>query len=210
MDYANAQYQLIAPRLLEKLRNNNFTAHYAVDKQGAVAMLLQLAKAGDQVAFGGSMTVKQLELGKALQEHGCTIMNVMRGVSAEAMEYRRKHLLADLYITSSNALTLNGELINMDSIGNRLAGMMFGPKRVVLLIGMNKVVKDINAGMERVQMVAAPQNSIMFARPTPCAQTGYCVNCNSPERICNITAIMHKAPRGADIHIILVGENLGM
>lgn len=210
MDYANAQYALVGPRLVEKLKQNNFNACYVANRQAAVQAVLTLATVGDTVAFGGSMTIKELELGAAVKAHGCEVMSVQSGVSAEAMDKRRQHLTADVYISSSNAITMDGELVNTDSIGNRVAGMMFGPKRIVLVIGMNKLVKDINAGMERVKMVAAPQNSILFARSTPCAKTGYCVNCNSPERICNITTIMHKAPRGADIHVILVGESLGM
>lgn len=210
MDYVKAQYSLLGPKVVEKLKSNNFNAYYAMDKKAATDLLLGLVKVGDQVAFGGSMTVKQLELGKALKEHGCTIMSVMRGISEEAMEKRRKHLTADVYISSSNAVTMNGELVNTDSIGNRIAGMMFGPKRMVIVVGANKLVKDINAGMERVHSVVAPQNCIMFDRKTPCAKTGVCINCNSPERICNITTIMHKAPRGADIHVVIVGEHLGM
>lgn len=210
MDYVKAQYNLLGPKVVEKLKNNHFKAYYTADKETMLDIVLGLAKAGEQVAFGGSMTVKQLELGKALKEHGCTIMGVMSGISEEAMEKRRKHLAADLYISSSNAVTMNGELVNTDSIGNRVASMMFGPKRIVIVVGANKLVKDINMGMERVHSVAAPQNCIMFDRATPCAKTGVCMNCNSPERICNITTIMHKAPRGADIHVIIVGENLGM
>lgn len=210
MDYANAQYALVGPRLAEKLKQNNFNACYVSSKQEAVQAVLALANSGDKVAFGGSMTVKELELSAALKAHGCEILSVKSGISPEAMDKRRQHLTADLYIVGSNAVTMDGELVNTDSIGNRVGGMLFGPKRIVLVIGLNKLVKDINAGMERVKMVAAPQNCILFDRPTPCAKLGYCVNCNSPERICNITTIMHKAPRGADIHVILVGESLGM
>lgn len=210
MDYVKAQYSLIGPRMVEKLKANNFSAYYVKDKQLAVQTVMDLAKPGDKIAFGGSMTVSDLKLGQALREHGCQIMSVQRGISEEAMDKRRQHLTADLYITSSNALTMDGELVNTDSIGNRIAGMVFGPKRIVLVIGLNKLVKDINAGMQRIKMLAAPQNSILFDRPTPCTKVGYCVNCNHPERICNITTIMHKAPRGADIHVVLVGENLGI
>lgn len=210
MSYAEAQYKLLGSRIVDKLKFNHFNACYVADKQAAVQAVLDLTAVGSSVAFGGSMTVKELGLSKALQAHGCTIMPVLSGVSPEAMDKRRRHLMADVYVSSSNAVTMDGELVNTDSIGNRVSGMMFGPKRIVLVIGLNKLVKDISAGMERVKLIAAPQNSILFERATPCAKTGYCVNCNSPERICNITTIMHKAPRGADIHVILVGEQLGM
>lgn len=210
MDYAEAQYKLLGARIVDKLKFNHFNACYVDDKQSAVQAVLDLTATGSNVAFGGSMTVKELGLSKALQAHGCKIMSVLSGISPAAMDKRREHLTADVYISSSNAVTMDGELVNTDSIGNRVSGMMFGPKRIILVIGLNKLVKDINAGMERVKLIAAPQNSILFERATPCAKTGYCVNCNSSERICNITTIMHKAPRGADIHVILVGERLGM
>ena len=153
--------------------------------------------------------MEELSIGKLLQELGNTIFNHQGLPPAEAYNVRRKQLTSDVFIASSNAVTLDGEIVNMDGSGNRVAALSFGPKRVIVIMGANKIVKDEVEARRRIAMTAAPMNADRLNRKTPCVITGVCANCNSPERICSITSIMHKAPSTSDFHVIIVGEALG-
>ena len=132
------------------------------------------------------------------------------GISKEtALERRRQGLAADFLITSTNAITLDGLLVNLDGTGNRVAAMIFGPRQVILAVGMNKVVRDLEAARERIKRYAAPVNARRVGYKTPCAQTGICSDCSSPQRICNMWSIIEGQPVPGRIHVKLIGENLG-
>lgn len=127
----------------------------------------------------------------------------------EAMELRRQGLMADVMIASSNAITLDGKLVNLDGSGNRVAAMTFGPKKVILIVGMNKVAPDLESAIARVKHYAAPVNVIRIGYKNPCAETGLCIDCRSPQRICNMWSIIEGHMAKGRIHVKLVGEDLG-
>jgi hypothetical protein len=128
----------------------------------------------------------------------------------ELIERRRKALLSDLFITGSNAVTECGKLVNLDMIGNRTAAIAFGPKKVVIFAGRNKITADMVSGMERVRNVAAPLNAKRHDFQTPCAKTGRCHDCSSPQRICNTWSIMEKSYPKGRIKVVLINQNLGL
>lgn len=129
----------------------------------------------------------------------------------EKFEERRKSLCVDLFLTGTNAVTCDGKLVNLDMWGNRVNGINFGPRHVVLFVGTNKIVADLDAGMEKIRRVIAPRNAARFERyPTPCQNTGDCVDCSSPNRICNVWSILDKCWPRQRIHIILIDETLGI
>ena len=128
----------------------------------------------------------------------------------EIMERRRRALLADLFVTGTNAVTEQGELINLDGTGNRVSAMVFGPRHVVLFIGANKIVPDVAAGMQRIKEYAAPANAIRHDFATPCAKTGKCMDCNSPKRVCNTWTIMEKSRPEGRIKVVLIKQALGL
>ena len=202
-------YELTGKKVVEALNKNRFKAEYADTKAEAVEAILKLINPQDTVGMGGSITLDELSIGKLLQELGNTIFNHQGLPPAEACNVRRKQLTSDVFIASSNAVTLDGEIVNMDGSGNRVAALSFGPKRVIVIMGANKIVKDEADARRRIAMIAAPMNADRLNRKTPCVITGVCANCNSPERICSITSIMHKAPSTSDFHVIIVGEALG-
>jgi hypothetical protein len=127
------------------------------------------------------------------------------------MEIMRRQLTCDLFLTSSNAVTLSGWLVNIDGNGNRVAALTFGPKKVIVVAGRNKLVDgDLTAAIHRVKNIAAPPNAKRLNCNTPCAKTGFCANCNSPDRICRIIHVMDRKPRVADLHVLIVNEDLGL
>ena len=127
----------------------------------------------------------------------------------EVMEIRRAHLNSDIFITSTNAVTETGELVNIDGTGQRVAAMIFGPKKVVVVAGVNKITGDLEEGLWRTSNVAAPMNARRLHSKTPCVETGECDDCVAPGRICGITTIIHRRPSRIPFTVVLVGEKLG-
>lgn len=201
-------------RTLEALKKNGFEALYAPTREEAVSKVLDFVARGAVVGLGGSVTLRELGLPDILRSRGHEVADHWeagrRGATSdEVLEIRRKHINSDVFITSTNAVTENGELINTDGGGQRVAAMIFGPKRVVVVAGVNKIVGDLKEGLDRVRNVASPMNARRLNRNTPCVVTGVCSDCDSPDRICNATTIIHKKMRNTDTAIILVGEKLG-
>ncbi len=164
------------------------------------------------VSFGGSMTV--LEAGLLDSLKAVKNLNVLdtfdRTISPDAMiELRRQALLSDLYLCSVNALTADGVLLLLDGIGNRTASVQFGPKKVVLLVGRNKICRSIEDGFARIKQVAAPANCIRLQKKTPCTKTGYCMDCKSPDRICSTWTMMTRCHPQGRIHVVLINEDIG-
>jgi len=117
---------------------------------------------------------------------------------------------SDVYLTGTNALTIDGKLVNEDATGNRVASMIFGPRQVIVIAGINKIVKDVDSALERIEMHAAPMNSRRLKYPNPCAETGFCSDCSGERRICNIVTIMRKKPAQTEVTVIVVGEEMGL
>jgi hypothetical protein len=146
-----------------------------------------------------------------LEAQGHTVYNHWKpGLSKEDnLEMRKSQMTSDLFLSSTNAVTLNGELVNIDGIGNRVNSINFGPGKVILVAGCNKIVEDVQEGIHRIKNVAAPLNARRLNMDIPCAKVGKCVDCNSPNRICRIIVIHERRPQLTDLLVILVGEELG-
>ena len=199
----------------ETLEKNHFEVHIAADRDAASALVLDklLPQIAPQtLSWGGSKTFIQTGLYDRLKAG--TDMTVLDTYDTalnneEKLERRRQSLLVDLFVTGTNAITASGHLINLDMIGNRIAALTFGPRNVVVLAGRNKVVADLEAAWERIKAYAAPVNSMRLDMKTPCAATGVCHDCKSPQRICNTWTITEKSfPKGR-VRIVLINEDLG-
>jgi len=200
-----------AQGLVTALKRKGYTAHYADTKSEARELALSLIPAGAEVGFGGSVTTRELGLVECLLQKGHTVFDHWQpGLSPEQiMEIRRKQVISDVFLTSANAVTAAGEIVNIDGLGNRVAGAIFGPKCVIVIVGVNKIAQDIDKALERSHSVAAINNARRLNLPTPCSKTGECIDCNSPQRICNISVIQHRRPAIAEYHVIVVGEEIG-
>lgn len=166
------------------------------------------------VSWGDSMTLHATGILEELKkQEGIEIIDTFaRGVEREILiEKRRQALLADLFFTGSNAITETGKLVNLDMVGNRVGGITFGPRHVVLFIGRNKLVQDVESAMRRIKAYAAPVNAIKHEGwKTPCRKTAYCMDCSSPDRICNTWVINEKCYPKKRIKIVLINENCGL
>ena len=198
-------------RTLASLEKNGFKTLYMATKREAADEVLKLIPKGVLVGVGGSMTVRELGLVEALIRRGNEVaQHWQAGLSEEErMVARRRQLTSDVFLTSSNAITEGGQLVNIDGAGNRVAAMIFGPKKVIVVAGANKIVKDLNEALERVRKVAAPMDARRLNLKTPCAVSGVCTDCDAPDRICRVTTIMDRKPLKTDITVVLVGEELG-
>ena len=198
-------------RAVEKLAAHDFEAIYVRTKEEAVRELWKRITPSQQIGVGGSVTIRGLGVLEKMEAQGYTIYDHWkRGLSGEnVLEIRKKQMTSDLFLTSANAVTLNGELVNIDGIGNRVNSINFGPGKVILVVGYNKIVENVQEGIERIKNVAAPLNARRLNIDVPCAKVGKCVDCNSPNRICRVLVIHERKPTSTDILIILVGEELG-
>ena len=201
----------IAGKVVEALQKNNFTATYVGTRQEALDKLAALIPGEATVGIGGSWTIKEVGIDTLLEERGNTVFNHNKpGLSPEeSLALRRQEMTCDVFLTGTNALTLKGELVNVDGAGNRVAAMIFGPKKVIVITGINKIVTDVDAAMDRIELFAAPINNKRLSRPNPCTITGECMDCQGPTRICNVTTVMHKKPAASDVEVIIIGEELG-
>lgn len=217
MDHPIDHYwQIRLTALKEALEGNNFEVFIANNAVEAGHLVLEkiLPKAGARrVSWGGSMTFIATGLYDALK--GMPQLELLdvfnKGLAPEdTMELRRQALLTDLFITGTNAVTETGELVNLDMTGNRVAAITFGPRHVVILVGRNKIVPDLEAAMVRIKEYAAPANAMRLDKKTPCVKTSVCEECKSPDRICNTWTITQKSfPKGR-IKVVLINENLGL
>ncbi len=193
------------------LGKSGFDAAYFSSREEAVRHALGFVKAGDRVGFGGSMTVVELGLKERAIAAGAVALD--HGDPALSPEEKAATRLAqqtcDLFISGSNAVTLDGALVNVDGSGNRVSALTFGPKKAVVLAGVNKIVADEEAGYRRIREYAAPMNNKRLGIPNPCVAKGVCCDCAGPIRICKVYSTLKRMPAGADITVIIIGESLG-
>ncbi len=198
------------------LVKNNFDAFIVQTVQEAQALVLEtiLPQTGAKtLSWGGSMTFKDTGLYELLKDrHGLDIVDTYApGLSLKASwERRRQALLTDLFFTGTNALTLDGKLVNLDMIGNRVGALTFGPQNVVVLTGRNKIVANLDEAISRIKSYAAPANAIRLAKKTPCAKTSVCHDCASPDRICNTWTITEKAFPPKRVKVVLINQDMGL
>jgi hypothetical protein len=198
-------------KVVEKLVAHEFEAVYTKTREEAVQELWKQITPKQKIGVGGSVTIRGLGILEKLEAEGHTMYNHWKpGLSNEnAIEIRKSQMTSDLFLGSVNAVTLNGELVNIDGIGNRVNSINFGPGKVILVAGYNKIVEDVQEGIKRIKNVAAPLNARRLNIDVPCAKVGKCVDCNSPNRICRVIVIHERKPSWTDILIIVVGEELG-
>lgn len=211
-EFSTWHVDTLGAKTVESLTKNNFKASYVKTRKEAVEAALALIPKDATVGMGGSWTTQaELSLHSILEDRGNTVYNHGKpGLTPEqAMDFRHKQLACDVFLVSSNAVTLDGKLVNVDGAGNRVAAMIFGPKKVVVIAGINKIVRDVAEAERRIELYAAPINNKRLGRPNPCTQTGVCMDCQGSTRICNVTTIIRKRPPLTDIHVIIVGEELG-
>lgn len=198
------------------LEANNFEVHVAGDAAAARVLVLESIVPSLKpavVSWGGSMTLGATGIAGALQaDASLTVIDPYEaGISpAEAYERRRRALLADLYLTGTNALTEDGRLVNLDMIGNRVGGLNFGPRHVIVLVGRNKVAATLEDAMRRVKAYAAPANAMRLGKKTPCAASGTCGDCKGSDRICNVWTITQKSFPKHRIKVVLIDQDLGL
>jgi len=209
-------WQIRLTNLKEALEENNFQVFIAKNGEDAKTIALEKIIHGigpKSISWGGSMTFVATGLYDALKNNpDMEVLDTFdKNISPEDMlERRRQSLLVDLFITGTNAVTESGQLVNLDMFGNRIAGLTFGPKSVIVLIGRNKIVPDVETAIERIKEYAAPVNAMRLDKKTPCVKTSFCEECNSPGRICNTWTITEKSfPKGR-IKVILINERLGL
>ncbi len=195
-------------KVVKSLKANNFKVEYVDRAKDAIPIILNAIPADASIEMAGSVSVAQLGLLDLLRERGNKGLEPPKPEQFSFEEMRKNR--RDVLLVSSNAVTLDGKLVNLDGMGNRVATMFFGVKQVVLLIGANKIVRDVNEALDRVQNTSAPYHAKNLGTNTPCAKTGICTDCSAPQRICNITTILSKKPPTVDFLIVLVGEDLGL
>jgi L-lactate utilization protein LutB len=196
---------------LKNLKKNGFDALLVSNAEEACKSILDRFSSFDTYGVGGSDTIRKIKILDELRKKGKIVYDHWQdGLSwEENLDIRLKQGRSDCFLCSANAISLTGEIINVDGAGNRNNAMSFGPKKVIIVAGINKIAKDIQAAIERVHEVAAPMRAKSLNMQTPCAETGICSDCNSPQRICRITTILHRRPMLTDISVILINQSLG-
>jgi len=203
-------YQKKAEFLIKNLEKRNMTAYYCPDSSRAVEKVNSLIKENSAVSWGGSMTLNEVGILESLEKRNLTLLDRAKAESRkEVEEIYHKALNSDYYLMSSNAVTQSGKLINIDGTGNRLAALIYGPKNVIVVVGMNKVVIDEDTALKRVKNQAAPKNAVRLNKNTPCAETAKCHDCQIKDTICCQTVITRRSARKNRIKLVLVGEELG-
>ena len=200
----------IIDRTIESLKENGFNVKYFEDSKSAKAAILDEVTPGQTVGFGGSMTVADMEIYEALQDRTNPVYWHWKAKEGEdRKDILRKAATADIYLSSTNAITENGILVNIDGTGNRLSGMLYGHDRVIIVAGVNKITRSLDEALIRIKNVATPANAKRLGMNTPCAKLGKCMNFSVPDRLCRATLIIDRQPNGVPITIYLIGESLG-
>ena len=199
--------KLLAQTVIKGLKSRNMTGYYAASKEEAKQIALSLIPEGSSVTMGGGMSVHEIGLVDALKDGNYNF------IDRDAYEDKRAAMLmaydADVFLSSSNAITQDGVLVNIDGNANRVSAIAQGPRKVIMIVGMNKVCDDWDVAMKRARNVAAPINTQRFGLNTPCTKTGTCMDCKSPDTICCQFLITRFSRHAGRIHVILVNDNLG-
>lgn len=202
--------ELLAQKVIKGLESRNMSGYYAANKEDALKKALELIPEGSSVTMGGAMSAHEIGLVEAVKSGN---YNFIDRDTAKTPEEKRAAMLAgydaDIFLSSANAMTDDGILVNIDGNSNRVSMIAQGPKKVIFIVGMNKVCDDIDGAMKRARNVAAPINAQRFGLSTPCSKTGSCMNCKSPDTICCQFLITRFSRHKDRIHVILVNDNLG-
>jgi L-lactate utilization protein LutB len=199
--------ELLAVKVIRGLESRNMAGYWAADRKAALETALSLIPEGSSVAMGGCMSAREIGLVDALKGGN------YRFIDRDAYEDKRAAMLAaydsDVFLSSANAMTEDGVLVNIDGNSNRVSAIAQGPRKVVFIVGMNKVCADFDSALKRARNVAAPINAQRFGLDTPCSKTGACMDCKSPDTICCQFLLTRFSRHPGRIHVVLVGESLG-
>lgn len=199
--------ELLAQKVIKGLQSRNMSGYYAANSEEALRLACSLIPEGSTVTMGGAMSAHEIGLVEALKQGNYHF------IDRDAFEDKRAAMLqaydADFFLSSANAITEDGVLVNIDGNSNRVSAIAQGPKHVLFIVGMNKVCDDVDGAMKRARNVAAPINAQRFDLSTPCAKTGSCMNCKSPDTICCQFLITRYSRHQGRIHVILVNDTLG-
>lgn len=199
--------ELLAGKVIEGLRSRNMEGYYASSREEALKKALELIPEGSSVTMGGGMSIHEIGLSKALKEGNYNF------IDRDAYEDKRQAMLmaydADFFLSSVNAMTDDGILVNVDGNSNRVSAIAQGPRHVIFIVGMNKICSDVDSAMKRARTVAAPINAQRFGLDTPCSKKGTCFDCKSPDTICCQILITRFSRHKGRIRVILVNDNLG-
>ena len=193
------------------LGKNGFDARYVATGAEALEIISSLVRPGMTVGFGGSMTLNAIGAQEKVRSLGAEVLdhNAAGIDDQRKLELRRAQLTCDLFLSSSNAVTLEGDIVNVDGGGNRVAALTFGPKKTVVVVGANKIVRDLNEAFDRIETTASPMNNKRLDRPNPCVKAGICQDCQGDTRICRVYQVLRRRPLYSDFTVIVVGEPLG-
>ena len=202
--------QLLAKKVIKALESRHFESYYCETKEEALKKVIDLIPEQSSVTWGGSMTIRDLGITKSLNEGNYNTYDRDNAKNSEESAYiMRKAFTCDYYITSSNAISEDGEIVNIDGNGNRVAAICFGPKNIIIVAGINKISKNLESAINRAKTIAAPINQMRFMGKTACSITGSCEECKSEESICSQIVITRLSKPSKRIKVILVGENIG-
>jgi len=204
-------YQKKGAQLVKSLKSRHFEAYYCDNKEEALAQVLALIPEGSSVGWGGAMSAQQVGVMDALSAGNYKVIDRDLAESPEQREQLMRDCLgADYFITGANAISMDGQMVNIDGYGNRCAAIIYGPQNVIVIAGMNKVTDDLESAIVRARTVAAPMNQQRFCKDLPCTVTGTCSDCKAADCICNQMLITRHGRSGGRIKFIIVGENLGL
>ena len=200
----------LAERLIKSLKRRHIEAFYCPTAAEAVEKVSELIADGSSVTWGGSMTIRDIGIPQALKQRGTLKVLDRDEVSDrdEVVRIYERAFTADVYLSSVNAISEDGVIVNIDGNGNRVAAITWGPKKVIFVVGINKVAQTVEAALQRARSTASPINAARFDIATPCQTDGVCHNCNSPESICNYVHFLRNSPHDRHM-VVLVGEDLG-
>ena len=204
------QYDKAGAKVAEALNKRYFEAYYCSDRAAALEKILELIPQDHVVSWGGAATVDELGVKEALRQRGQAVIDRETAKDAqERQQMLKQALTCDTFLMGSNAISADGQLVNIDGTGNRVAALCFGPTQVVVVAGMNKVAGDLDGAMRRAREVAAPMNAQRFPLKTPCVANGLCGDCKGPDSICAQIVTTRLCKPAGRIKVVLVGEDLG-
>ena len=211
MTHLESARELQAKSLISAIEKRNMTAYYCENKEACLQKVLEILPEGCTIAWGGSESIKEAGIPDAVKESGkYTVYDRAKYLSPrQVKEFNKLAFSSDYYFMSSNAITLDGMLMNIDGNGNRVANLIFGPEHVIVVVGMNKVVPTIEDAYDRIRNIASPPNTIRLRKNTPCSKLGKCGDCYSDDCICNQIVITRRSRVKERIIVLLVNDNLG-
>nr|WP_300094201.1 lactate utilization protein [Sedimentibacter sp.] len=210
MDFLKESYKVKSDTIIKNLQKRGMEGYYVDTREEAIEKAMSMINQDDVVSWGGSYTVDELGIKKLLEEKQIAVIDRDKAKSPEErVRLMKQALTADVFLTSTNAITINGELLNIDGNGNRLAAYCYGPDSVIVIAGMNKVATDIDTAMKRARTEATVPNAFRTNSNTPCRATGKCSECTMPDTLCSQILVTRYCKPHNKIKVILVGENLG-